>query len=442
MKKLNTIILFITLNLSLYTFHSYSQWYQQSLPGNYGGIYCLKFWNVNTGWVSTGAFDSIYNCKILKTTNGGDNWFIIKDSTRMYEFQVIDSITIYGRVRNVHANESIYRTFNGGLTWDSVSHTGDYVYAGLYFFNKDTGYVGMSDGSWGYMMKTTNGGATLTQIYRDDNKYFGFGIKFFKDKVNGEYCGYCTAYGAGLYKTTNSGINWCFFTNNLFNYSLGGYYFLNTDTGWVSGAGEHFTIQHTTNGGLNWVDQYTSLFYTNHPTDIYFYSYTKGWAGSDYGYKLYATTDGGQTWGRQNVPILRPLSLCFLDTNYGWSYGTGISHTTNGGGMIIGIHKNLTINKIPEHYTLMQNYPNPFNSSTIIEYSIVDKAAIGINIYDITGKSVYDMAANNQEPGNYKLSLDFGSLGLSSGIYFYRFLAVDAAGKKLLSQTKRMMFTK
>ena len=140
--------------------------------------------------MSTGNWQTSYVPKILKTTNGGNNWFIIKDSLRMWGFQLIDSVTIYGRVRNVQANESIYRSFNGGLTWDSVSYNTEFGYTGMYFFNKDTGYVGATDSYWGYIFKTTDGGVTLNQIYKHNASSFGEQLIFFKEKVNGEYYGY------------------------------------------------------------------------------------------------------------------------------------------------------------------------------------------------------------------------------------------------------------
>ncbi len=444
MKKIIILALIIIVHFSLKIEDCSSQWYQQTLPGNYGGIYCLKFWNQYTGWMSTGGFDSIYHCKILKTTNGGDNWFQVKDSLRLYTFQIIDSLTIYGRAKNPYMGESIYRTFNGGTTWDSVSSTWDYVYAGLYFFSKDTGYVGASDGDWGYLLKTTNSGVTLNQIYRDDNPYFGFDITFFEEKVNGEYYGYCNSNIAGaFYKTTNSGNNWVRITNGLYD-NVGSYYFINKDTGWISNYNNNGInyIQHTTNGGISFINQFSTLFNSYHSGNIYFSSYNKGWAGADAGNMVFATTDGGQNWGRQYVPQYRTGGLFFLDSLIGWCYSWQISKTTNGGGVIIGITKDSNINNIPQNYILKQNYPNPFNGSTMIEYSITKRTTIGINIYDITGKSVYDMTANNQEPGNYKLRLDFSSLNLTSGIYFYKFLAVDGENQKLYSQTKKMLYIK
>jgi len=433
------LMLFTTLNFSLFTSNSHSQWYAQTLPVNPEIIYCMRFWNINTGWMSTGNWQTSYIPKILKTTNGGNNWFIIKDSLRMWGFQLIDSVTIYGRVRNVMGDESIYRSFNGGYNWDSVAYGMDRGYHGLYFFNKDTGYVGATDSFWGYMYKTTNGGITLSQLHKNDNPSFGNSLIFFKDNISGEYFGYCTGGGA-MYKTTNSGYNWIML-NGLYNSPLGAY-FLNKDTGWVSNIHGGAVIQHTTNGGVNWINQFTTLFNNYYPCDIYFSSYNKGWAGADAGNLVFATTNGGIIWGKQIVPQYRTSGVFFLDSLTGWCYLTQVSKTINGGGVIIGIKKDSSLNNYPNNYSLNQNYPNPFNGFTIIEYNIINKVAIGINIYDITGKSIYDMTANNQEPGNYKLRLDFGSLNLPSGVYFYKFIVVDKNMERLYSETKKMMYVK
>jgi len=445
MKKIFLILAVIIVHCTLLIDNCVCQWVAQSLPVNPQIIYCMKFYNKNTGWMSTGNLDSTYVSKILKTTNGGDNWAILKDSVRMYSFQVLDSVTVYGRVRS-NGYESIYRTFNGGTTWDSVSRMQFWTHNSLYFFDKDTGYVGSSDGNWGYIFKTTDGGLSLIQIYKTTNlSSFGEQMIFFKEKVNGEYYGYCVAGDTYMYKTTNSGYYWTRLTGGL--YGPGGCYFVNKDTGWVSNMHNGGIIQHTRNGGLNWIDQYTSLFQNYYPGDIYFTSYNKGWAGASDGHLVYATTNGGQTWGRQITPDDRTIGLYFLDSLNGWNYcgfqsAPYMSKTTNGGGVILGITKDSTSNNIPKSYTLKQNYPNPFNNSTIIEYSITKKSTIGINIYDITGRSVYDMTANNLEPGNYKISLDFGVLNLPSGIYFYKFIAVNGKGAQVFSDTKKLMYVK
>ncbi|MCI0472624.1 MAG: T9SS type A sorting domain-containing protein [Ignavibacteria bacterium] len=441
------LIFFTTLNFSFFTFNSYSQWYAQMLPVNPEMIYCVKFWNKNNGWMSTGNSTTAYSPQILKTTNEGNNWSVIRNNMRIYNFQILDSITIYGYGR-MNGYNMIYRTFDGGSSWDSVSYSNGYTYTGIYFFDKDTGCIGASDGNWGYILRTSNGGTTLNQIYKAiSHSTFGEQLTFFKEKVNGEYYGYCIAGNAYMFKTTNSGYNWTQITGGLFSHP-GGYFFLNKDTGWVSNHDNfsHYYIQFTSNSGNSWINQFTSLFNNYYPGGIYFSSFNTGWSGASDGYLVYATTNGGQMWGRQITPNYRTVSLFFLDSLTGWNYGGSqstpyISKTTNGGGVIIRITKDSSI-IIPKNYILKQNYPNPFNNNTIIEYSITKKATIGINIYDVSGISVYDLTANNLDPGNYKLRLDFGALNLTSGIYFYKFIAINQNGVQMFSETKKLMYVK
>ena len=429
--------------LSIHTINAKGQWYQQTLPVDPEIIFCMKFFNQNTGWMATGSWQTSYMPKILKTTDGGNNWYVLRDSTEMYYFQVLDSVTLYGRVRCANNYEAIFRTFNGGLTWDSVSRKQGWAHNGHFFFNKDTGYVGSSDGDSGYVYKTTDGGVTLTQLYRNGNAKMGGNMFFFKQNVNGLYTGYCTGLPY-MYKTTNSGNNWEVISG-VFPQPHG-LYFLNKDTGWVSNIHGDAVIQHTTNGGVNWTNQYTSLFSTCFTGDIYFSSYNRGWAGSADGYFIYTTTTGGQVWGRQTTPNQRTPLIYFSDSLHGWNYSgfqsaPYLSKTTNGGGVIIGITKN-TSGNIPLNYVLEQNYPNPFNGSTVIEYSLVKKSTIGMNIYDITGRSIYEITANNQEAGSYKLRIDFGTLNLTSGTYFYKFIAVNEHGLQQFSGTRKMIYLK
>jgi hypothetical protein len=62
------LMLFITLNFSLLTFNSYSQWYAQTLPSYYD-VADIKFFDANTGLIVLG----LSTPGMLKTTNGGNN---------------------------------------------------------------------------------------------------------------------------------------------------------------------------------------------------------------------------------------------------------------------------------------------------------------------------------------------------------------------------------
>lgn len=74
--------------------------------------------------------------------------------------------------------------------------------------------------------------------------------------------------------------------------------------------------------------------------------------------------------------------------------------------------------EIPAAYMLFQNYPNPFNPTTIIKYSVPLQSNVSIKIYDILGKEISTLVNEEKGIGNY--SVEFNSVNLSSGIYFYQ----------------------
>jgi len=69
-------------------------------------------------------------------------------------------------------------------------------------------------------------------------------------------------------------------------------------------------------------------------------------------------------------------------------------------------------------YELSQNYPNPFNPSTIIQYSLPEKAFVKLRVYDILGKEVAILVNEEKSAGSH--SLNFNSQKLCSGVYFYK----------------------
>ncbi|MFZ1323430.1 MAG: choice-of-anchor B family protein [Ignavibacteria bacterium] len=85
----------------------------------------------------------------------------------------------------------------------------------------------------------------------------------------------------------------------------------------------------------------------------------------------------------------------------------------------VGIHNISQV--IPGEYKLYNNYPNPFNPSTNIEFDLPVSEAVSLELYDITGKKVFDMLNENLSPGKYKYTLN-GS-NLNSGVYFIKFSA-------------------
>lgn len=50
----------------------------------------------------------------------------------------------------------------------------------------------------------------------------------------------------------------------------------------------------------------------------------------------------------------------------------------------------------PASYSLEQNYPNPFNPTTTITYSILKQEVVGLKIFDIIGREVWNQSYGSQ----------------------------------------------
>ena len=95
----------------------------------------------------------------------------------------------------------------------------------------------------------------------------------------------------------------------------------------------------------------------------------------------------------------------------------------------IAWYKNLLIDagvddfemSIPVNYRLTQNFPNPFNPVTTIQFSVKEKCAVNLNVYNIQGRLVQNLVCGEYLPGSYEVT--FNGSKLPSGIYFYRYQA-------------------
>ena len=76
-------------------------------------------------------------------------------------------------------------------------------------------------------------------------------------------------------------------------------------------------------------------------------------------------------------------------------------------------------NHIATSYGL-SSYPNPFNTTTKIEFSIPYTQNVKIAVYDLTGRKIQTLTAQNYNSGFYTINFDASEL--TSGIYFIRLI--------------------
>jgi photosystem II stability/assembly factor-like uncharacterized protein len=161
LKKITALIFFLIVHLSFSIEHCSAQWYQINLPVS-GQVHRMQFINQNTGWLR------MTNGYFLKTTNSGSNWQVLSDtSNHIYYFQFFnDSI---GYATGMSSLTPLFsKTTNGGLNWNIFYYPPNpYSFGGIYFINKDTGWVDASIFPFDNIsiFRTTNGCQTFENLY-------------------------------------------------------------------------------------------------------------------------------------------------------------------------------------------------------------------------------------------------------------------------------------
>jgi hypothetical protein len=142
---------------------------------------------------------------------------------------------------------------------------------------------------------------------------------------------------------------------------------------------------------------------------------------ADYGYKeFFYYTREGILLVVGDVDINEP-DTGFVDSDY------EIMFSSNSVGVKDEKH-------IPVEFSLEQNYPNPFNPSTIISFSIPERANVNLKVYDILGNELVILINDETEAGSY--NVNFNANGLSTGVYFYQLVSNEYV------ETKKMLLIK
>ncbi|HEY3251283.1 MAG TPA: YCF48-related protein [Ignavibacteria bacterium] len=215
--------------------------------------------------------------------------------------------------------------------WNAVDSSLNVWHESVFFTDSNTGYVSGETYTPQYhavLKKTTNAGVSWFPLPippADTGEGIAFTDVLFTDNNTGFVVG-GDGYTAGglVLKTTNGGNSWFPLTlpnNNM----LLRVYFVNSNTGYVSG---YRTIIKTTDGGTTWVEQNpnsTSYLFQMSFTDVNT-GYVAGFQG------IRKTTDGGNNWISQ-FSGASLFGIDFADANIGIAVGDNakILRTTNGG---------------------------------------------------------------------------------------------------------------
>ncbi len=399
-----------------------------------------------------------------RSTDGGQNWQQSTQATSdesIFAIAAIDSMTAFvcgGNLIPPFGNAKIYRTTDGGVSWDTVyTAIGAVTFWNMiHFFDAQNG-IAMSDppnsGQPFVIVKTTDGGENWTQISNPPTpnpNEFGMISSFqFFDEMNGWFG---TNNGGRIFRTTDGGENWTGYPSGNTNGRIYSVNFVSPTTG-VRACDASPFLTRTTDGGQTWtpvvnlpVSNITGMGRgTVASTPLHNQIWVHGEASSAPTQFIITSTDSGQTWQQQTLPPLSGETIATLTAAvYGdsvrvWAATIDPSTYNSGGqiltyaGIISSVNERLTT--ITSDYRLEQNYPNPFNPTTNIEFTIPKSEFVTLKIYNILGEEVATLVSERLFAGKYQFEWDAD--GLASGIYLYR-LKTDQG----FSQTRKLVLLK
>jgi len=287
--------------------------------------------NPETVWLGTGEANaisySVFGQGIFRSDNGGQTWENKGLAEGRYIARIVidptDSDRVFsavtGKIFGTGSNRGIYRTTNGGTSWDKVfaltdstaatdlainPENPDILYAAMWERTRGLNYRtsgGPTSGIW----RSVDGGDTWHELTNGlpGGDRGRIGISLCTSQPNVLYAVYvgANAQYQGVFKTTDSGDTWTSIGNASLDgiHSSFGWYFGNIRVNPANPLDAYVLGLYnfrTTDGGLNWfeaganmhVDHHAMAFAPSNPQRIY--------EGNDGG--LYISTDGGGTFDK------------------------------------------------------------------------------------------------------------------------------------------------
>ncbi len=360
--------------------------------------------------------------EIMLTNDGCNSWAIIEIETqeklRKVFFSSIDVGWIIG-------DSSIYKTLDGGYTWDkNITFETNYLHT-LFFIDEKKGFVGGEivdeQGVDILLYNTVNSGQTWESSNVDsilENGILDF--SFVQDSI-----GVAVSYNT-LYKSYDSGMNWNKLPINFYvgSYSPGRVQMIDANNILLFGGSPHVVwdgeILLSNDGGLSWDTYGNGQTFMWGINDYFVYNMDSLWVTN--GEKIFVTTNKGINWKTMDIKI---EEFSFISNNraYGLSENS-ILYTENGwqsysivDSVLVGLEQN---EEIKYSYKLYQNYPNPFNPSTTIKFDIPQREEVKIILLNILGEEIDEIFKGELNSGIHEINYDGSSL--SSGIYLYQII--------------------
>ncbi|HMS33569.1 MAG TPA: YCF48-related protein [Ignavibacteria bacterium] len=425
--------LYIILTFLILTeLHSQTYWLRQQSPTSQN-LKNVFFINSSTGWISG---DSGF---IARTNDSGNNWTIqntnvINDIQALFfinerlgwavTWEIFPDSTSFLGTR-------ILKTTNGGDEWITYMYPEENRFIkSIYFLDSANGFFAGAPLS---ILYTTDAGMRWNFADTDTSLIIGFPVENIKfvDSQTGYACGGFRDIAGSMWVSTNGGYNWR--ASVVGPEPLNDLYIFNNSNAIASGGDFEYgsSTVRTTNLGNNWL--YDTLGTFGVASGIDFRTAYEGWITLGIAQKFAYTKDTGRSWTNIFTPDSMPVfDVDFTDSIQGWAVGySGCILKYNPS--LVSINSNYETH-FPESFILYQNYPNPFNPATVINYVLRTDEFVTLKIFDIAGKEILTLINDYQKSGKY--SFRFSGENYPSGVYYYKL----SSGS--FSQVRKMVLLK
>jgi photosystem II stability/assembly factor-like uncharacterized protein len=279
------------------------------VPGDHTLTLTLSGYRDTTFAFSISAGDTLFFDIDLEPLEGTLRWIRIPEVNATI-FDLDFASATYGYA--VGANGRIFRTSEGGATWDEVSSGTGQDLLSVCFVSASRGWA---CGTNGLILRTTDFGANWDSLWSGTT--IDLNDVFFIDVNNGWVVGE----SGKILRSTDGGLSWGLQDSDV-SMDLSAVHFFSTSLGWVVGGhtpGEGQVILRTTDAGAVWSKRPTVS--SSCLRDVLFRTSTLGLCAGDDGLAI-RTTDGGLTWTAvEPVAPVALRSLASWSANDFWAVG-------------------------------------------------------------------------------------------------------------------------
>lgn len=406
---------------------------QVQSPGQEPSISVIDEFNV---WIAGGSPDTP---RVYKTSNGGVNWIEVQTSgisKELYCIWAINNSTVYVGEGILSGNAKLLKTTNGGDNWTVALQTNpNQGYFNGIVFSASEPLVGAAQSLRIHI--TTDGG--VTWIQKNPGGSVMSSAQNSLTLIDANFLGFGMNSGASrITLTLNSGTAWLVQNLNLTGSIVCGLDFKEDKLiGLASTTSSLPTIARTSNGGDSWSP-------VDVGSDISGSTIIKFIPGTDIAYItgsngiIKKSTDNGLTWNTNSTTGINGITHFSVKNINNVVYGYAISNI----GSVIKFTDSLTVltglkqigSEFVSGYKLHQNYPNPFNPATKIQFRIPSSNFVRLVVFDMLGREVATLLSDYLQAGTYEIPFDGSKL--NSGVYYYR-MVTDG-----FSETKAMILMK